>query len=416
MGAWVDVHTIQTGTGTSAIVKSGLSGTPKFLIFLGVKRNLAGTVADLRLGFGCATGAAERWAQTTWCGSGVAPSNVARELRNDCCFVLLDSETTEVGRLDLTSLDAAGYTLAVDVAFTADTTVLVMAVGGSDFTNAKAFIFPCATAVGNYSITTPGFRPTWNLFGGLIVTSNINVIANAGSFNLGIGVSSTMRWAAALAARDNVATTNTSGIVNTDRCFSQIDPSSGAGLVLNAHDFVSQDATGFTLNRLDSTDARSVGCLSVQGGQVFAGTTTMRTDTNNEVVTAPGFPVLGLLFAAHPEATASEGTTVSGSAELTLGMASSPTQRGSVWVGDQDALTTSDADSELSTTRLALNRTVGTVADQGEMDLASLDAAGFTLDQITAGAVALLLPYLAIGASPAGPRVLSQAVPRAALW
>jgi hypothetical protein len=84
---------------------------------------------------------------------------------------------------------------------------------------------------------------------------------------------------------------------------------------------------------------------------------------------------------------------------VSIGAATSPTERAAIWGGDNDNEATSQkADSSLQQDRiLEHNEPGGTPAVNAEADFVSFDADGWTLNWITADATARQILALAIG-------------------
>jgi hypothetical protein len=301
------------------------------------------------------------------------------------------------GELDFVSMDADGFTVVPDNGFTATQTVHALCLGGADLTNVKVGTFALAAATGNQAVTGVGFQPSCVIF---FWAKRTNTSANAVTANAGIGVgwatSSSARAAIGAASQDNVADTNSRGMIVTDNCINIL----GGGVtdvISDNHDFVSMDSDGFTVNKLTGADQSIVGYIAMKGPRFKVGTTAMRTDTNDQVVTGVGFQGKALLTMFRPPVTASETTAPSVHWEIGMGCAVDSTHQAAIWSADEDALATSDNYSKNSSTRCVMDFDKETAAtDEGDMAFKTWDADGFTLDQNTASAVATLVPYLVI--------------------
>lgn len=404
MGFYCDVRTIQTGTGTGALsAVTGLASIPKALIFMAVNRNGAGVAADAIVSVGAATATTERWCITTFDDDNVATTDSAAVYHTDQCLALMSNATTVAGKLDISSFNSDGYTLTVDQAFGADTTVIVMAIGGTDITSAKAYDFNSAAGTGNTSYTTAGFQPTWNLFASVHGTVSGTVVTNS-RFGLGVGSNANgavEQWAAFMRARDAAGTSETDAGLSTARCLTTLNSSGTAAL--GAWTYVQEDATGLTLNRNDANGGTPrIMALSIAGGQFKIGSTAWRTDTNNNTITGLAFQPEGVLVAAKSPQTATQNSG-GPSGELSLGVASGAAARAAIWFGGEDALVgDSDANVALATNRIIIDYDVtdGTTL-QSDIDMTGFTSDGLTFDQITAAGAATLMGVLYLGPSAA---------------
>lgn len=400
MAFYCDVRTIQTGTGTGALTAvTGLASTPKALIFMAVNRNGAGVAADVIASIGAATGTTERWCVSAFEDDNVATTDSARVYFDDQCLAMLSSTAAVAGKLDVSSLNSDGYTLVVDQAFAIDTTVIVMAIGGTDITNAKAYIATSDTDSGPSASTDAGFEPTWNMFASTHGTASGSIAAN-GMFGFGFGTDvngSVEEWTTSWRSTDGAGTTDTDGILSTTRCLVTCN---GFGTsTVGSWSFTSNDATGFTLNRNDANGgAVKIGVLSIAGGQVKIGTTAWRTDTNNNTITGLAFQPRGVFVAAHPGQTATS-TSTSATGELSIGVASGGAARAALWFGSENALVGDvDGNVALATDRIIIeyDPTDGTTL-QSDIDMTGFTSDGLTFDQITAAAAATLMGVLYLG-------------------
>ena len=385
--------TVGTTTGTTDVVSASLGFTPKVVLMFGIRTS---DNTDITGSIGAFSAALERACVFILGSDAAATTDENCIIRDDAVYGTLTNATTIAGLLDAVSLDADTFTVIPDDAFGTSQTVICLALGGADLTNAYVGTFTLNAATGTQDITTPGFQADCVIFFWALAGTVNTIITGGAGLGIGVGVSSSERWAVGAASDDNVAAVANRSIVTTDLCIAAVDNNSDA--LVNAADYVGGIANGFRINKTAGTTQPVIGYIALKGGQYKAGTTAMRTDTNNQAVTGVGFTPSALLLAGRPEATASEGTTPSVNVEIMVGVATGTANRGAMWIGEVDASDPSESNVRQSTARCAMNQAVGTPAtDEGDMDFVSFDADGFTLDQDTAAGVAVLLPYLAIG-------------------
>ena len=183
----------------------------------------------------------------------------------------------EVGRANLQSLDAAGFTLNWTTSDANAYKINYIALG-SEYTNAYVGNFDMGTmALGNNSLAAPGFEPNIVMF----LNGSDNTSDNHAGYDgypdanitIGFSQSSTARNTTAFAAHNGVArgtAIQPSWLQLTNSAITFLDqtanpPATGKG----AADFVAMTATGFTINvtQLATVGAapRLVGYLALRG-------------------------------------------------------------------------------------------------------------------------------------------------------
>jgi hypothetical protein len=393
-----------TGTGTANIPVTGAGFLSKVVILMGVKTNAS---ADAVVSLGAFTGPTERVAVGAKIDDGAATTASASGIMTDGCFIHPTTVPGVDGELDAVSLDADGFTVVPDNAFPNSARVHALCLGGDDLTNVKVGTITLGAGTGNQSFTGVGFQPDCLIF---FYAKATNGTANTLSAHAGIGLgfakSSSERYAIGAGSQNNVADTNSRTLLMSNRCIAM--PSTTADTIALDADFVSMDADGFTINKVTGAGTPVIGYVALKGGQYKIGATAMRTDTNPQIVSDVAFLPSALMAMFAPEKTAVDTVAPTAHWEWGVGFATAAAARGAIWTADEDALAVSDTYSQDSTSRVVLNfdKETGAV-DGGDMDFTSFNSDGFTLDQDTAAAAAILVPYLVMGDAavvpPAGP-------------
>jgi hypothetical protein len=221
--------------------------------------------------------------------------------------------------------------------------------------------------------------------------------AVAGAFR-SIGWANTTQQASISAtSQDNVADSNTHGILRSDRLISHI---TAAGNLMSAS-LDSFDSDGFTLDRHETTAASAtLSYLALAGTfQSNIGVDTQKTSTGTKATTGIGFAP-DLVFFGSAQRVADSAVTAE--AFQSVGAADGTAQNVAGRT-DHDALGSSQGGKTYSTAKVLRHITVGagagpTITTVAEADVDSLDGNGFTLDWTTADATAREFFYLAIGA------------------
>ena len=380
------VGSFNTGTGSTAIAVTGLGFQPKLLLFfwsgsVGTTDVIVG--GDQRRGVGFAVSPSMRGVVAQWDGDNLGTSLCSRSMFNDCCVELHKDDIVD-GKLDLTSMDADGFTLAVDNAFGWDYRIHYLAIGGDDVV-ASGGLITTASAPANYDVTTLGTAPGflgmishgYNTMGNANNDSNNN--RNMYAFSDLVGDVSMMLNPQKGAANANIIT----ALFNTMFYMANVTQATTSPL---SNGF----RTAFSL--LNAVNYFL--WFTLHGVKSKVGTFLTRTDTTPQAITGLGFSPAAIIFMSHGdpginnEASRSDRGSV-GAVDASLGqrVASAHSQNGPtttvVGVGHNSAgvyQTITDTDVQ-----------------DGLMQINSLDGDGFTFQMSDPDPAARYVAYAAIG-------------------
>jgi len=379
---------------------SGLGFQPKVVIFLGSKQTATGQGAHVQLGIGAATSSTARGCVSARARDAQTTSSATSRANDTSCWsVMLDGSSSVAGVLDFVSMDSDGFTVVPDTAFGTSYSVTYLALGGTSLTNAIVLPSTLASGTGNQSFTGAGFQPDCVLALATKATS-FSVGSGSGMLSVGVATSSTSRaCVSALTDDADASGSNSRSILRSDRFL--VFPDVGADTISQTIDFVSMDTDGLTISTSANTTLNKIIFICLKGASAKVGTVAANTSTGTAATSSVGFKPSALLLAST-NATTSTQTAVNTGFEFMLGVASAPTERGSIWGIDEDALTTTDNQSRYDTGGLWIDYAGSTgFAIEGEAELSSFDSDGFTLDTVDAFPAANLAIYLALGPSAA---------------
>jgi hypothetical protein len=171
MGLVADIITFKTGTGIAGSTvdlsfpnHETAEETPKVLWFYGVGRtditDAVGAI-DVNSHYGFTVSTTKRRVLAGQSATGISPSSTDAAFRNDAVMLSLSALGAVNGLLDLNSLSVGAGQVVVDQQFAADLTVVCVALGGSEISNADIVDFNVVSgSTGGFSITV-GFVPKY---------------------------------------------------------------------------------------------------------------------------------------------------------------------------------------------------------------------------------------------------------------
>jgi len=302
-------------------------------------------------------------------------------------------------RLAINSLDSDGITFIVSAVGTAGR-VFVWAVGGDSITNAEAGIFTTPTATGNWTLNNvDNFQPDIAFFL-LAGTNSVDTSVNNSLQGFGYAISTTKRGRVTLLQQSAVSTSNNERNSVTSECIARGADASPT----HRNDFVSFNSSpgGVTLNQLESTTAQKGVYLMIKGGDWNAGTVQTRTDTNDIAVTGLASQPSGIFFFGHGKSLSLLADTGEDHAMLSVGAASSPSNRGCLGYSDENGLTTTEITTGVEFDEVYMSFDL---ADGIEalMDLKSIESTGFTcvMDDVET-LLAADVHWISVGPAAAG--------------
>ncbi len=389
-------------TGDQAI--TGLGFKPNVVLFWMTNNTADGSLANMQLGVGAATGSSQQW---YYAGSAMDASTsfvAIRRLAQSAIGTVAAGGSIALAEGQLKSLDPDGFTVTWTTSDSRRRIVTYLALSG--LTNAYAGYYTTPTSVGAKAITGVGFQPDAVLLMGPAATSTCILPCQGASYlRYGVGYASSPSTAVNSDFFFDESTLVSSSYQRPGDIAADL---SGTSLAAEAL-LQSLDPDGFTLNyTTDTASSRYQFFVALKGARFYAGSFNQATSTGSQSITSPGFRPDAVLFASGNRASS---TAVASGAELSLGMATSPTNRFSIFVGgNSDGTHTHASQSIDSSTALKLMTASGaTPTTQAAFDFVSNDASGFTINNTVTDGTSREIPYLAVGStvSPVAPAISS---------
>lgn len=295
------------------------------------------------------------------------------------------------------SFDASGFTTN----FTATVSGVnhsYLALGGSDITDAVAGTVASTTGTTDVTVNTLGFMPDVVFFSVQLITGT-GTANNTSDFSFGAAKSATERWSVIMRSQNGAADANTNRGFFNNRVL--ILNSSTADSTVDEWDLKSMDSGGFTLSHpVASGSAWTIAYLAIKGGQWAVGNFNQATSTGVQTsVSGLAFQPVGVFLGSAVYETAN---TITPTARVSLGAASSTTQREAIFAGDEDGAAVMKADSYYTTSKvisLLDEAGGGSPTVLAEADLSSFNSDGFSLNWSTADSTARLIGYVACGSN-----------------
>lgn len=334
---YIDVFNVTTGSAGTTYARTGYGFQPKALIVwatvdTGTADAVNGGHGGYSIGFASST--TERGYAAISSEDNQNSADTDRMMGTDAVMGLITISGTTDGLLDISAIGSDGVTFIVDDNFAAAYRVMVLAIGGTDITNAKAGAFTMATAAATQDVTDPGFQPD----AVLMVCSSLTA--------LGLGTSSILSFGAAAGATPvnavvaGLSRHSSPTMITRGYCRAGTGTNGDSVVVLTTDTTPVFEArarvsawlsNGFTLTYDDQASvADYVVYLALKGGAYAIGDLLTQTDTTTDITESPGFqPAAGVVASAcrssdsagtlsnHHEM--SVGAFVSASSECALG-------------------------------------------------------------------------------------------------
>jgi hypothetical protein len=345
---WLTSQTLGT-----TIAVTGLGFQPKAIRFYwtGIQStsptNAVSGANDMRTGIGFAVSAASRRCVGIFDDDGIAtPSNSGAIARNDAVVVTVNGAGTTTGLLDISSIDADGFTLIVDDVAVVNLTVNYEAWGGTDITVAVIgdIAEPAATGTQNYTVT--GFAADGVdqcvMFAGCQSTAALNTGASTDAgLMVGFATSTDITQQVVIVGNSDDASdpTDTDGYSYEGQCVSMIPVAGGANT--NASATLSAWGTNqFTLNwSARATSNRRYIYLAIKGGKWRAGDYAIDSTTVGNTASVTGLPLdlVGISFFSRDTAISTVNTTTADNI-LLFGSASGTASRRALGVNSDNGV------------------------------------------------------------------------------
>lgn len=340
---------ITTGTTTLNIRPSAFSGkTPTGVKFKWTRRSSSGQddgASDLVLGFGASDGTRHR-SVSTWSQDDAGTTVASRGFhRTAIAQVALggggwDGEFT-------VNLVSGGFDVVISNAFSD--------LGGGvsfrityqlfDIPNFYVGEWLPSTGTGTEDLTAPAFDVelaelySAGVLGGSLATATQN---NAGPFSVGFAASTSSEVGLCVDDRYNATDSNSRRAGHAGHLYIRINDGAAVS-VMSRYELSAFITNGFRINKIENTGAvmPMIMYVAMAGAKFQTGVLSTRADSNDIVTSTPDMMARGLSFASVCDEDSGDDNAVT-DALMSLGFATSPTERVCVAASAQDGLPTSE--------------------------------------------------------------------------
>jgi hypothetical protein len=377
-----------TSTGLQAV--TGLGFQPKALLLFGTPQTSVGFRNGVRFGVGMSDGVTDRsaaWARD----DAVATSNTGMRTAAKALVLLGDGTPTVNAECEVESFDQDGFTLDWTDAPSAAWVIHYMAFGGDGITRAVVGDIELGTALGEFKVTEPGFRPagTVLLFCDQAATSMPHNRTSANGAVAFFDADANL-----FSLQHHSSDNNAGGAGTTTTSTTDLGMTNRAATLTELHD------TGFTINQSSQPGWKSLlFFLAFEGGRWKAGTDTQRTTTGVKA-TDTGFLPEGVL-AMWNQGTATGATA--GRSTFAVG-ASDGVHNGFLWINGVDGDPGNTVENMASeSTDLLISSTDYSAGVAQARGAATFADDAFSVTWTAADATARLFGYLAVGTDEQAP-------------
>jgi hypothetical protein len=387
-----------TAAATNTVVVNDVGFQPKFIFFWWngrVDTTDASGRATHQRGFGAATSATDRRYATSL-SQDAQPAMLTNTMQgNAACIGITTTADAIDGLMDLQSMDAGGFTLVIDDAFTASYRIHYIAIGGTDLTDVTTGQFTGNAAAGSQDVTSLSFQPDGIIFFGTAQASANNTVRADSRILLG-AADATNQYVWTGGSNDGAAASQSMSYCLSGECIANLI--SAVTSIENRATFTSFLSNGFRINWAEVTTGSLVYFfVAFKGGSFKFGDLLTQTDTSTAITESGlGFQPAGVMLvsAGRAESTAD---TATDDDELSIGAFTSTSVRVAMAVADDDAANDSIVSTSISYDEVYQNLNANTGAIEGEMDVQSVGSDGFTLIMDDADPSQSFVWYMAFG-------------------
>ncbi len=377
-----------TSTGTAQVV-TGLGFDPKIVLFMPTEQTADGVKIHAQTSFGAAVSGSERQHATAADEDGQSMSDATgHSISTGCIRINIPGGSSQIYEADLESMDTGAFTIDVTTAPGTALRCGYLALGGSDLTDVAVGVFTGQDATGDQDITSLSFQPDCVIFWGAWDTANDSG-NNHAIFHTGWAISSTERGTLGQNARNNVSTTITGRLQETDACIKFLDRNNN---IDGEADFVTFLSNGFRVN-WSTAAGEIVHFAAFKGGQYATGDLVTKIGTGTFSETGAGFQPIAAMFGSFCNAAAAG--AVNG-LERSMGFATASGEQFTQGAASEHNVVGSDADQfsddALVYTNYDFNQTL-----EGSIAFSQFESDGFELDQVDADPSANQMIYLLFG-------------------
>jgi hypothetical protein len=314
--------------------------------------------------------------------------------RTDACLIQSGGSGTAWRAIEFHSMNADGFTIKVHATNAAQTwfafRVGYLALGGTDLSDMKIGTVAPTTGTGNEAFTPLSFQPTALVFPSWNASLNTYLSNVQAGLGMATGASNMFVWSGFSAS--GVGTSNTQRYLRSDECAAMMGATAG-GITTRTR-LVSLDATGFTLNKLESFGSSyTLPYCAIRGPNVKVGTFTAGSGGGS--VTGVGFTPKAIVFVTHGT---TENTADTRSAEFIWSIGASLTGITQRSGSAHDIHNLAVSDTPCSSRADSVAHTISTAAAlDSTVSISSHDSDGFTYTMPTSTNNGYLVGYLALG-------------------
>lgn len=287
----------RAGTGFQSITSVGFQ--PKAIIFYWTRQTTNNFSPNVNAGFGMATSSTNQSAVSVTMIDNSGRSDQGRRYSNSNCIIFLtgggpptlDSQATFVG------FSLKGFTLNWTTSSANQYIIHYIALGGN--IQAKVGNFTLTTISGTQSVTGVGFQPDFILFNWSYGTALNSNIARS-QLGIGFAKNSSEQVSFTQAGSDNIGlNTDKRWWQRTDSCILSLTTTNPPAQDARVS-FVSMDADGFTVNKIDPPAVQhTIFYLAIKGGQHKVGFFNQPAVNGSQSIIDVGFSPNLLLFTSY---------------------------------------------------------------------------------------------------------------------
>lgn len=386
---------IAPGT-TGPVSYTDIGFQPKYGLFYANKLTSTGFGINRNFSFGIAAEDTTCRGITHTAGDAQTAANTTGRRHHNDILCLIDCAggivtPTTVG--DLTSWDSLGFTINWINVNDGLIVLNYLVVGGDEITDTWCGTILSPTVTGSVAYTDPAFRPD------LLVTATTgeqNTVP--GSFTqcrIAIGMATGPSAQQSLTVHDaDLIPTQVASMMNA-----KVIQVENLGSTKHQADLTSIDSLGWTLDwQVVNATVTPIFVLAVKGGSYYVGRDTQKTSTGLQSKSDMPFSPKGLLFMGiDRDDSDTKSVTLS---KLSMG-GTDGTSQSAIWGESTDNVSTTDCNSYRATDGVIVHGSNSSTLD-AKAAIDSLDPNGYTLDWLSADAVARQSIVLGIG-SPSAP-------------
>lgn len=391
-----------TAAAGNTVAVAGLGFQPKIVFFWWSGRvdttDAAGR-GDHKRGFGAAISTTDRRRANSLAQDTPTAMLTNRSQDDTECIGISTTADATDGLMDLQSMDAGGFTLVIDDAFTLDYRIHYLALGGADLTNVVGGTLVKATTTGDQDVTSLAFQPDLVVFFSAMIAGMAGGVNQDSSWMMGAACSSSQQAVYAGGSNDGSANAQTISYCNDAECLALLP--AAVTSVTDRATFVSMLSNGFRINWAENAGGSEQICfVALKGAGFKVGSVTTQTDTSTTMTTGSlGFTPRGGLLFSHCKAESTT-DTVQDDDEWSCGGFSSTSARAACAMADDDAAGTAVVSTAVEHDEVYVNLAAATGAVEGLMDVSAMGSDDVTFIMDDADPSGAHVNYIIFGDTP----------------